>query len=362
MSKYTKILLGIVVIVVVVVILVVNSNKSTENSVNTEKFKIGIIIPMSGPAANFGEASKKAVDLVVSKMSESLRSGIEIVYGDDQLDTKQTASVAQKLIDVDHVSAIVAWSSPTSVVASAVAENKGVPMIGLGNSPEINANKKWVIRYMLGPVEQAKAIEEKLLRGKYKKIAIVWNQSDGPKSVHYALIKELSNNGYEIVADESVTKTENDFKTSITKIRVSKPDVVVAYISPQVGIFAKQAKDLNLKIPLVSGPPFEFVEQIKVAQGGLDNQLFAGSDNLDFVDEYFKTYNSYPTVAGDYLFDAITRLSNIPAESRSNEKIMDYLRKDFRGVAGAYTYKSDGSFDVLQIVKKWNGKEFIKVQ
>ncbi len=360
MTKSTKTILWVIGIIVIVVIIVLASSKGTSN---TGPMKIGIILPLSGPAAAFGEPGKHAVDLAISHLSDAEKSKIEIVYGDDQLDPKQTVSVAQKLIDIDHVSVIIAWSSPSSVAASYVAERNNIPMIGLGNSPDINTAKQWVIRYMLGPVQQAKAIQDMLLKGKYTKVAMVWNQSDGPKSVHDELVKSLPAGGYTVVADESVTKSENDFKTSITKLRAAKPDVIIAYISPQVGVFAKQAKDQQLNIPLVSGPTFEIVEQIKVAQGGLDNQLFVGTDNLSFVDEFYSKYNAYPTIAGDFLFDAVTQISHaVDQDGSSKADIIRSLKQSFSGVAGQYSYNNDGSFDVGQVVKKWDGQKFVVIK
>ena len=361
MNKKTALILFLIVIVVVIIAV----SKNTKQALNTEKpvMKVGIVMPMTGPAGVLGEASKKAVELALSKFSADQLTRVEVIYADDQFDPKQTVSVTQKLIDVDKVDALITYSSPSSVAASYIAEKASVPMIGLGNSTDINGGKQWVVRYMLGPEAQAAAIEKLLLKGKYKKIAIIWNQSDGPKSVHDQLVKILPAGGYEIVADESVTKGENDFKTSVAKLRSAKPDVIIAYISPQVGVFAKQAKDLGLNIPLVSGPVFEIVDQLKAAQGGLDNQLFVSNNNISFIDDYFTKYASYPTIAGDYISDAITRLVQIAQGSDlSNSAINDALRKDFSGVSGSYIYNGDGSFDVVQVVKKWDGNKFVIVE
>jgi branched-chain amino acid transport system substrate-binding protein len=358
------------VIVIVVIILIVVSVSGTDKapekvatSAAAPVFKIGIVLPLTGPAGTLGEASKKSVELALSKFAPDQRKRIEVVYADDQFDPKQTVSVTQKLIDVDKVNAIIAYSSPSSVAASYIAEKASVPMIGLGNATDINVGKQWVVRYMLGPESQARAIEQLLLKGKYKKVAMIWNQSDGPKSVHDQLATILPAEKYTIVADESVTKGENDFKTSIAKIRAAKPDVVIAYISPQVGVFAKQAHDTGLAVPFVSGPVFEIVDQIKAAQGALDNQLFVSNDNVPFIDEYFAKYATYPTIAGDYIYDAITQFGKIAqADNTSNTTIMQTLRANFAGVAGSYVYNGDGSFDVVQVVKKWDGNKFVVVK
>lgn len=363
-----KIIWTAVVLIIVIIFIIIGASSSSVPTTSTVTptqpvFKVGIVLPLTGPAGTLGEASKKSVELALSKFTPDQLKRIEVIYADDQFDPKQTVSVTQKLIDVDKVNALIVYSSPSSVAASYIAEKASVPMIGLGNATDINGGKQWVVRYMLGPEAQASAIEQLLLKGKYKKVAMIWNQSDGPKSVHDQLAKILPAEKYKIVADESVTKSENDFKTSIAKIRAAKPDVVIAYISPQVGVFAKQAQDAGLTVPLVSGPVFEIVDQLKAAQGALDNQLFVSNDNVPFIDEYFAKYASYPTIAGDYIYDAITQFGKIAqAENISNTVIMNSLRVSFEGVAGRYNYNGDGSFDVVQVVKKWDGTKFVVVK
>ena len=351
------------VIIVAVVILIAAGISGNSNKAKDGKFKIGVILPLSGPVSALGEAAKDSINLALSTLSPADKKNIEIVYGDDQFDPKQTVSVAQKLIDTDSVKALIVYSSPSSVAASYIAEKNSIPMIGLGNSTEINTGKQWVMRYMLGPLEQAQAIESLLLKGKFTKVALVWNQSDGPKSVHDQLVKILPEQGYTIVADESVTKAENDFKTSILKIKAVKPEVVVAYISPQIGVFGKQAKDLGLNVPIVSGPPMEQVSQLTVAQGGLDNQLFVGNDNVAFTDAFHAKFNMYPSIAGDYAYDALIQFIQAANQTdKSGTAIMQSLRKSFTGVSGEYIYNNDGSFNVKQVVKKWDGSKFVVVR
>lgn len=357
-NKIIKIVVIFVVILIIVVAIVKNNNNNIENE---QTFKIGVVLPLSGPAAILGELSKNSVELAISNLSEEQRENIEIIYGDDQFNPKETVSVVQKLINVDKVDALITYGSPSSVAAAPIAESNRVPLIGLGNSPEVNADKEYAVRLMLGPEAQSKAIEELLLRDKYKKIGIIWNQSDGPKSVHDELINILENEGYDVVLDEGVTKNEKDFKTSITKIREVDPDVVVVYISPQSGVFTKQARDLGIETPFVGGPVFELADQIKAAEGTIDNQPFVSNDNAEFLNEYYSRYGVYPTIAGDYVYDAITMFARASEKTKNSQKIMDILRNDFEGVSGHYKYNGDGSFDVKQVAKIWDGEKFEKV-
>ena len=347
------------VIVIIIIILVVGFSKQTANS----QIKIGVILPLTGPAQSAGEASKKAVELAISNLPADVRSKVQIVYEDDQLDAKLSVSAEQKLISVDKVSGLITYGSGSSVADSYVAEKSQIPMIGLGNAPDINANKQWVLRYVPSSAILIDALDKLILRGNYKKIALIWNQADGPKANVDQTLKTYPAAGYTIVANESVAKSENDFKTSITKLRAANPDVVVSYLSPQIGIFAKQARDMGWNIPLVGIINFEASSQIAIAGNALDNQKYVGDQNAAFLDEYFAKYNMYPATAGDNLYDAVTQMALAVSQNNgSNLATINFLKKDFTGVSGEYKYLGDGSFDLKQVVKAWNGSKFVEVK
>jgi branched-chain amino acid transport system substrate-binding protein len=357
-----KKILSIIVVLAIVVLGALYFTKGSD--VETGYImKIGVILPLTGPAQAAGEASKKTVEMALEDLSTSTREKIQIVYEDDQLDAKLAVSAAQKLISVDGVSALITYGSGSSVAVSSIAEKASVPMIGLGNAPAINSDRQWVLRYVPSSSLLIDALEKLILNGKYKKVAIIWNQADGPKANAEQTLKILPGLGYEIVANESVAKGENDFKTSIAKIKSARPDVIISYLSPQVGIFAKQVQNLGWNVPIVGIINFEASNQIKIAGSALDNQLYVGDQNTLFLDEYFTKYGMYPATAGDNLYDAVTQLANsLTKENGINTKVIKDLRQNFTGVSGYYKYLGDGSFDLEQVVKTWNGSKFIEVK
>jgi hypothetical protein len=71
----------------------------------------------------------------------------------------------------------------------------------------------------------------------------------------------------------------------------------------------------------------------------------------------------YPATAGDNLYDAVTQMAKAVVQAKGvNSSIIKLLKKDFTGVSGEYKYLSDGSFDLKQVVKTWNGSKFIEVK
>jgi ABC-type branched-subunit amino acid transport system substrate-binding protein len=325
--------------------------------------RIGVVLPLTGPSQSVGELSMQAIEMALESLTPEEREGIHVVYEDDALETKRTVVAVQKLIDVEKVDVLITYSSASSLAAAYMAEQKRMPLLAVSNDPKTNLAREWVLRIVPPAEDQATTIEEKLLRGKYKKIALVWNQSDGPKLVHDRLVELLNARGYEIVADESLAKTENEFRTVIAKVRAANPEVVFAGIFPQVGIFAKQVKDTGWDVPLVGFLNFESENAIKTAEGRLDGQPFAGYDNIAFLDQFHARYGTYPAPAGDHLYDAIVQLAKAKAAGKqTGMDILTHLKRDFTGAAGDYRYNGDGSFSVRLVPNVYENGKFMVIE
>ncbi len=358
-NKNMKIALGVVLLLIIGLVGYRFLNSPTEVQ---SKFKIGVILPLTGPAPSLGESGKNSVELALTDLDAKVKEKIEIIYEDDALDTKKTVAAVHKLINIDKVNALVTFSSASSIAASHIAEQKQVPLIGIGIAKEINDGKKWVLRFMPSPDKEAVRLEALLLKGKYKKVSIISNKADGPKAFAEAVAKAVTENGYELVANESVEKTSNDFKTTILKVKSANPDVLVNSVFPQSGLLAKQIKDIGWDIPIVGYVNMEDGDQVRIAEGRFENQLIVGHDNFVYAENYQKVYNILPGVAGDHVYDAVARLTEaVSVGKTTNTEIIDFLAQDFKGAAGQYLYLGNHAFDADLVVKTYSNGAFKKI-
>src|SRR3990167_4855013 len=63
--------------------------------------KVGVMAPLSGDAASYGESVKRAVELSLKNLG---LSNVQLVVEDSKCDPKEAVTVATKLITVDKVS------------------------------------------------------------------------------------------------------------------------------------------------------------------------------------------------------------------------------------------------------------------
>ncbi len=86
--------------------------------------------------------------------------------------------------------------------------------------------------------------------------------------------------------------------------------------------------------------------------------MFGGEINY-----YHEKYKSYPAAADDHLFDAVMQVANAVTAGKTNKTdILEYLKQDFKGVAGQYTYLGDGSFSLVLVKKTYRDGKFVKTE
>ncbi len=140
-------------------------DKEGSKSPPKEIIKVGVIYPLSGPNATTGEDLKAGVELASEiinrnfEFSVPLAKGegfpsqeglkIEILYRDSQSDPNLAANWVEKLINEDHVKAIMGcYSSTVTAAASERAEIMNIPFLNAAStSPTLTQRGfKWFFR------------------------------------------------------------------------------------------------------------------------------------------------------------------------------------------------------------------------
>ncbi len=113
MTKNTKIILGIIIAVVIIggIWLGVSREADTPVSKDGEAVKIGVILPLTGDAADYGQSAQKAVDLAVEKINKEYNMEIDIVFEDSQMKPQDAVSSLQKLVSINGIKYVIGFSS-----------------------------------------------------------------------------------------------------------------------------------------------------------------------------------------------------------------------------------------------------------
>jgi branched-chain amino acid transport system substrate-binding protein len=327
--------------------------------------KIGSVAPLTGPQAHLGRDNDNGTRLALEEINAKgvLLAGkkvrFELVSEDDQADPKTATIVAQKLVDAQVKGVIGHLNSGTSIPASKIYLDAGIPQI----SPSATAIKyteqgfKTAFRTMTNDRQQGKVLGEFAVRKMGgKRVAIVDDRTAYGQGLADEVEKAVKASGGEVVAREYTSDRSTDFTAILTTIKGKNPDVLFyGGMDPQGAPMVKQMHGLGLKAKYLGGDGVQTTEFLKLA--GKDSEgVTASSPGLPldtmpggkrFRDKFVSKFGPIQTYA-PYAYDATHALVEAMriADSAEPAKYLAAMpRVRFTGVTGEVGFDDKG--DVL---------------
>lgn len=348
--------LVIVVLVVAGVVWFVTKQPAKE-----QELAIGVVAPISGEAATFGISTKEGIELAAEEWNNAGGiNGMKIVLkvGDDKGDPTTAVSEATRLIEMEKVKAIVGTvMSKCSIPMGDVANEKQIPMISpTSTNPKVTIGKDYVFRACFLDPFQGTVGANFAFRdlGLTKAAAIFDVGNDYTKGLAEYFQAQFVKLGGSVVAFEAHPSGATDFRAQLQKIIGFGPQLI--YIPDyynDVGLIAKQARELGFKGPFVGGDGWDSPDLVKIGgeaiEGGFYTNHFSKDDVRaevkDFVSKYKAKFGKEPDAlaalaydAANVMFDAFNR-----AKSTEGPKVKDALKAaDFKGVAGTIKFDANG--------------------
>ena len=329
--------------------------------------KLGFAAPLTGPQSHYGEDMQNGLNLA---LEEANQKGIQIdgkpakfvlVSRDDQADPRVGVQVAQQLVDESVVGILGHFNSGTTIPASRVYHEAGLPQIAMATSPEYTKQGyETTFRMMTSDTQQGAAVGKFMVQSlKAKKVAII----DDRTAYGQGLADEVEGRqaaGGQIVRREYTTDKANDFTAILTNIKGSAPDAIFyGGLDAQSGPMKRQLATLGLKAPLVSGEMTRSDTFIKLAGDAADgtyaslagvplDKMAAGKD---FEQRYQARFKKAPGVYAPYAYDGawnmITAIEQ--AGSAKPEKYLPALAKLSRKGATSENIAYDKNGDLKEI-------------
>uniref|UniRef100_UPI0015AC513E ABC transporter substrate-binding protein n=1 Tax=Candidatus Ventrimonas sp. TaxID=3048889 RepID=UPI0015AC513E len=212
--------------------------------------KLGVIGPLTGPAATYGIAVQNGADLAVKEINAA--GGVdgmmfEIKAEDDENDSEKTINAYNTLKDWGMQMLVGATTSkPCIAVSSETANDNMFQLTPSGSAVECVANDN-VFRVCFADPDQGTASAKYIGENKLAtKVAIIYDSSTEYSSgIRESFVKEALNEGIEIVADEAFTAdTNTDFSVQLDKAKEAGAELVFLPIYYQeASVILKQASD-----------------------------------------------------------------------------------------------------------------------
>ncbi|MCI0330251.1 MAG: ABC transporter substrate-binding protein [candidate division Zixibacteria bacterium] len=327
--------------------------------------KIGEYGSLTGTTATFGVSTKNGIDMATEEINAAgglLGKKIQVIVEDDRGLADEAASAVKKLVTQDKVVAVLGEvASSRSLAGAPICQENKIPMVTPSSTnPEVTKKGDYIFRICFIDPFQGEAMAKFAFENLKVKKAAILKDSKNDYSVGLAqyFAETFKGLGGQIVAEESYFEGDQDFKAQLTSIKGKKPEAIfIPGYYTEVGLIARQARELGLNIPLLGGdgwdsPKLTEIATLKKPGDALkdcyfSNHYAADDPNpviQDFIKKYKAKYEEVPDAmavlgydAAHILYDAIKR-----AGSPEGAKIRDELAKtaNFPGVAGQTTIDS----------------------
>ncbi len=271
-----------------------------------ETVKIGVILPLTGGEATLGQNTKAGIDLAFDEISKKdTRYAYQLVYEDDQLDNKLTATAYHKLKDSDGVSAIIGVSSGSGhVIAPLAEEQKTISCIVAASDPKVVEGRKYVFKHWVTPQEEAKKYVVEAKQQGWKRIAVIEANQQGILEMANAAQAEGASAG--VTLDRiQVDPGMQDFRTVLLGLKDNPPDAFMLLLFPSQMIPAvQQLREIGFDQNLSSIEMFEFVpERLDLLEGQW--YVSAAKPSQAFTQEYERKYGKEPVAPAPHGYDCL---------------------------------------------------------
>jgi branched-chain amino acid transport system substrate-binding protein len=212
--------------------------------------KIGVTLSATGPAASLGIPEKNTIALLPKEIGGK---SVEYIVLDDGTDTSRAVQNTRKLIDEDHVDAIIGSTvTPNSLAMLDPASQGKTPMISMASSAAIiapmDAKRAWAFKTPQNDSLMADAIADYMEKHGVKTVGFIGfadAYGDGWSNVFTAAAAEHK---LKIVSNERYNRTDTSVTGQVLKTMSANPDaVLIAGAGTPAALPAKALKERGYK-------------------------------------------------------------------------------------------------------------------
>ncbi len=271
--------------------------------------RIGVVGPMTGDQSKMGLDVKYGVELAVREWNQKggvLGKKIELLAQDDQHDPKQAVAVANKLVNAGVAGIIGHFNSSASIPASSVYNKSKIPMITpASTNPQLTEQGFEYVFRVCGRDDQQGLVAAIFVSDflKLKKVAVMHDKTTYGQGLADEFIKALGDK-VETVYYSGIIQGDKDFRSVLTAMRGKKPELLYfGGIYPEGGLMIKQARELGITIPFMSGDGVIDQKFIEIAGPSAEGSYLTFSpdpSNMASARNFLDSYKSAYGEAGPY--------------------------------------------------------------
>ena len=212
--------------------------------------KIGVVLSTTGPAASLGIPEKNTIALLPKDIDGK---SVQYIVLDDGSDTGKAVQDVHKLIDEDHVDAIIGSTvTPNSLAMLDPISAAKTPMISLAASAKIvepmDDKRKWAFKTPQNDGLMANAIADYMAKHGVKTVGFIGFADAYGESWNAEFAKAAAADHLKVVASEKYNRTDASVTGQVLRVMGANPDaVLIAGSGTPAALPAKELKTRGYK-------------------------------------------------------------------------------------------------------------------
>jgi len=361
MKQQTLIKICLFFLLLLIIIGCSSNIPTTGGVVGVNKIKVGILIPLTGDAASYGENVKNGIELANQELN------FELVYEDGKCNGPDAVNAIRKLIEVDKVNAVIGeLCSGATIPASEIAKAAGIVMISpASTSPDLTNAGDHFFRTVPSDALQGEEGAKLVKKLGYQSLAILHVNDDYGVGFNRVLKENFDN----VVISESFEKEATDLRTQLTKIKEKTPDAIyiISNSPAAAGAALKQIKELGIEAQVIGSEGLKDQSVLDAAEGAADGMILtflAPSNTIigkQFKNRYVQEYTEDPPIFAAEAFDAMIALSRALDSEDIGEGLIKAMKGVvFEGASGTVDFDENGDVIKPYNVLKVENNKFIE--
>lgn len=332
--------------------------------------KVGVILPLTGDSAKYGEPAKQVMDLALKEANARSGQDIELIFEDGKCKGLDAVNAFQKLVQVDGVQVVIGgFCSGESHAIVPLAEKAKVALLSPGStSPKLTGISQYFARNYPSAATQGSVLAEIAYTDKgWRRVAFIQEQTDYAVGVRTAFADTFIKLGGAVTVEEFPSDT-TDFRTLVVKARAVDADALFIDAQNAAGAarILAEMQTLGWKPPLILSNIIVADAQILTERAAQLEDALAAEFNPDPANSIFASLRAaYQTAHGVELpyqsyaqaeYDAVFLVREaIGAVGNSGEAVAAHVRsiQNWSGASGTFSIGTDGdptlSFEPLVV-------------
>lgn len=290
-----------------------------------DSITIGLLAPLSGDAAAYGQAVRNGAMLYINELNA--KGGINgkqinVIEYDEKGDATEAVTAFTKMVD-EGITGLIGdvTTTPTEAVV-AESQDYNMPVITASATAEaVTYDAESDTLYanafracFIDPFQGTKMADYAYNKMSATTAAVIYQTgNDYSEGLMENFVSEFESLGGKVVDSEGYAKGDVDFNAQLTNIKAANPDIVFCpnYYEDD-GKIIKQARAIGIDVPFVGGDGWDGAVDYATAEeleGTVFCSGYAGGSNPEWEAAYKEAYGeTYPSMFAPLGYDAAMAL------------------------------------------------------